>query len=79
MVVGWFTGSRDRQGIGYGSPATDYQGKKTTKREMVHSDGGSQYASHEYRTVPNEKGHIQSMNGFGNCYDNAVMEGFSTF
>ena len=43
---------------------------------MLHSDRGSQYASHEYQTLLNQHGIICSMSRKGNCWDNAVMERF---
>jgi putative transposase len=41
-----------------------------------HSDRGSQYTSHEYRTDLAAHGMIASMSGKGDCYDNAVAESF---
>ena len=41
-----------------------------------HSDRGSQFAAHEYRTELAAHGMIASMSGKGNCYDNAVAESF---
>jgi len=43
---------------------------------IVHSDRGSQYASHQFRNVLEEHQAISSMAGKGNCYDNAAMESF---
>ncbi len=43
---------------------------------VVHSDRGSQYASHEYRDLLNRYDCIGSMSRKGNCWDNAVMERF---
>jgi putative transposase len=43
---------------------------------LMHSDRGSQYASHEYQKLLQKHGMICSMSGKGNCYDNAVMESF---
>ena len=43
---------------------------------MLHSDRGSQYASHEYQALLNQHGIICSMSRKGNCWDNAVMERF---
>lgn len=41
-----------------------------------HSDRGSQYTSHAYRTDLAAHGMIASMSGKGDCYDNAVAESF---
>jgi len=43
---------------------------------IVHSDRGSQYASHEYRDLLSHHGFQGSMSRKGNCWDNAVMERF---
>ena len=43
---------------------------------ILHSDRGSQYASHEYQALLNQYGIICSMSRKGNCWDNAVMERF---
>jgi len=43
---------------------------------LLHSDRGSQYASHEYQRLLNQHGIICSMSRKGNCWDNAVMERF---
>jgi len=43
---------------------------------ILHSDRGSQYASHEYQNLLKQHGIICSMSRKGNCWDNAVMERF---
>ncbi len=43
---------------------------------ILHSDRGSQYASHEYQALLKQHGLICSMSRKGNCWDNAVMERF---
>jgi transposase InsO family protein len=43
---------------------------------IIHSDRGSQYASHEYRDLLERTGLQGSMSRKGNCWDNAVMERF---
>ena len=43
---------------------------------ILHSDRGSQYASHEYQDLLKQHGIICSMSRKGNCWDNAVMERF---
>jgi transposase InsO family protein len=43
---------------------------------LLHSDRGSQYASHEYQRLLKQNGIICSMSRKGNCWDNAVMERF---
>jgi len=41
-----------------------------------HSDRGSQYCSHDYRSDIEKAGLLASMSGKGNCYDNAPTESF---
>ncbi len=43
---------------------------------LLHSDRGSQYASHDYRRLLESNGITCSMSRRGNCHDNAVMESF---
>jgi transposase InsO family protein len=43
---------------------------------VLHSDRGSQYASHDYRDALDEAGIMCSMSRRGNCWDNAVAESF---
>ena len=43
---------------------------------ILHSDRGSQYASHEYQALLKQHGVLCSMSRKGNCWDNAVMERF---
>ncbi len=41
-----------------------------------HTDSGSQYCSHDYQKILRQHGFKVSMNGKGNCYDNAAVETF---
>ena len=50
--------------------------RQPTTGLMLHSDQGSQYASHEYQTLLKQYGMIYSMSRKGNCWDNTVMECF---
>jgi putative transposase len=43
---------------------------------ILHSDRGSQYASHRLRQILKENNITQSMSSKGNCYDNAPTESF---
>ena len=43
---------------------------------IIHSDRGSQFASHAFRKRLHECQFLQSMSRKGNCYDNAPMESF---
>ncbi|MCG8710064.1 DDE-type integrase/transposase/recombinase, partial [Brenneria sp. 4F2] len=48
--------------------------RRPTGKVIVHSDRGSQYASHRYGEVLKNNELVCSMSGKGCCYDNAVME-----
>ncbi|MCV9880638.1 IS3 family transposase [Brenneria izbisi] len=50
--------------------------RRPTGKVIVHSDRGSQYASHRYREILKNNELACSMSGKGCCYDNAVMESF---
>lgn len=50
--------------------------RRLTVGLLLHSDRGSQYASHEYQDLLKQYGIICSMSRKGNCWDNAVMERF---
>lgn len=50
--------------------------RRPTGKVIVHSDRGSQYASHRYREILKNNELVCSMSGKGCCYDNAVMESF---
>ncbi len=43
---------------------------------IVHSDRGSQYASHWYRKIIDKNRFVGSISRKGNCWDNAVAESF---
>lgn len=43
---------------------------------ILHSDRGSQYASHDFRARLKQCNIVQSMSRKGNCYDNAPQESF---
>ena len=50
--------------------------RQPTAGLILHSDRGSQYASHEYQALLTQHGIICSMSRKGNCWDNAAMERF---
>ena len=50
--------------------------RKPAEGLIMHSDRGSQYASHEYQALLKQHGMVCSMSRKGNCWDNAVMERF---
>lgn len=50
--------------------------RKFPQGVIVHSDRGSQYASHAYRDLLKKHSLIQSMSRKGDCWDNACAESF---
>ena len=50
--------------------------RKISAGLLLHSDRGSQYASHKYQELLKQHGIICSMSRKGNCWDNAPMESF---
>ena len=52
-------------------------GRRGAERGLLHhSDRGSQYAAHAYRSELEDHGLVASMSRKGDCWDNAVMERF---
>ena len=52
-----------------------FQRRPDPAAELIfHSDRGSQYASHQFRTTLNQRGIVASMSRKGNCWDNACSE-----
>lgn len=52
------------------------KGKEIPKGAIFHSDRGSQYTSKEVKKLLSELGLEQSMSRKGNCWDNAVADGY---
>lgn len=76
MVVGWAMNNRMTRELVIEALNKAITSRNPDKDLIVHSDKGSQYASHDYRALLANHGFRQSMSGKGNCYDNAVMESF---
>jgi len=51
--------------------------RRAPRGMIVHSDRGSQYASHAFQRLLRNNGIICSMSRKGNCWDNAVIESFN--
>jgi len=75
-IVGWTFRSRltDQLVLEAFQKAWDYRRPQTGL--ITHSDRGSQYGSHSFKELLQQKGCRQSMTGSGHCYDNAVIESF---
>jgi transposase InsO family protein len=50
--------------------------RKISSGLLLHSDRGTQYASHDYQALLKNQDIKCSMSGKGNCYDNSPMESF---
>lgn len=75
-VVGWSMGSRMTADLVCNALKMALWQRKPGRGLIVHSDRGSQYASHAYRKLLKQFGCIGSMSRKGNCWDNAVTESF---
>jgi len=75
-IVGYAMGERMTQNLVSESLLRALALKRPAKGLMHHSDRGTQYCSHEYRSILNQFDLRVSMSGKGNCFDNAPMESF---
>ena len=75
-IVGYAMGERLSKNLVEESLLRAVSFRKPEKEVLHHSDRGSQYCSHEYRSLLKRFGLVVSMSGRGNCYDNAPMESF---
>jgi len=76
QIVGYAMGERMTRNLVSESLLRALSAKRPGKGLMHHSDRGSQYCAHEYRSLLDQSGLQASMSGTGNCYDNAPMESF---
>lgn len=76
-VVGWSMGERMPASLVCDALRMALFQRKLPRGVIVHTDRGSQYCSHEHRTLLDEHGLIASMSAKGNCYDNAAMESWN--
>jgi len=75
-IVGYAMGERLTRNLISQSLLRAVTIKRPEKGLLHHSDRGSQYCSHDYRSLLGEFGLEASMSGSGNCFDNAPMESF---
>ena len=75
-VVGWSMSSRMTADLVCNALKMALWQRKPNRGLIVHSDRGSQYASHEYRKLLRMFGCVGSMSRKGDCWDNAVAESF---
>jgi putative transposase len=75
-IVGYAMGERLSRNLVSQSLLRAITTRRPQKGLLHHSDRGSQYCSHEYRSMLKQFGLEASMSGIGNCFDNAPMESF---
>ena len=75
-VVGWSISSRMQAELVCDALKMALWQRKPKPGLIVHSDRGSQYASHEYQKLLKTWYCVGSMSRKGNCWDNAVAESF---
>lgn len=76
MVVGWSMSERMKADIVCDALIMANWKRRPSSGLMVHSDRGSQYASHKFQELLENNGYLCSMSRKGNCWDNAVAESF---
>jgi len=76
LVVGWAVSERLTTEFVERAFGQAQQRRRQAVSPLVHSDRGSQYASHSFRAKLAAWNCTQSMSRRGNCWDNAVTESF---
>jgi transposase InsO family protein len=76
QVIGWSMDERLTQELVLRALNQALGRRKPDPGVVFHSDRGSQYAGHAFRSILKQHYFSQSMSATGNCYDNAVMESF---
>ncbi len=75
-IVGWSMSSRMKSNLVCDALKMSVGQRQPAPGLIVHSDQGSQYASHAYRKLLENNNFIGSMSRKGNCWDNSVVESF---
>ncbi len=75
-IVGWSMSDSIDAKLVCAALKSAYWQRKPSPGLLVHTDRGSQYASHEYRRLAGDFGITMSMSRRANCWDNAAMESF---
>lgn len=76
LVVGWALSERMTADLAGNALTMALWRRKLPKGVIVHSDRGSQYCSKDYQSLIKKHELLCSMSAKGNCWDNAVAEGF---
>jgi len=75
-IVGWAIASHMQTSLVSDALKMALQLRNPARGLIMHSDRGSQYASHDYQDLLKQHGMVCSMSRKGNCWDNAAMERF---
>ncbi|WP_201798926.1 IS3 family transposase [Caenibius tardaugens] len=75
-VVGWAVSDRMKKDLAIRALDMAVRLRQPPEGCLFHSDRGSQYCSYDYQKKLQAYGLRPSMNGKGNCYDNASVETF---
>lgn len=75
-VVGWSMDSTMRDDLVIAALDAALRQRRPQDEVLFHSDRGSQYASHDFRSTATGHNIKLSMSGKGDCWDNAVVESF---
>lgn len=75
-IVGWAMAPHMQTELVSAALRMAIQQRQPAPGLLLHSDRGSQYASHDYQRLLKAHGITCSMSRKGNCWDNAVMERF---
>ncbi len=75
-IIGWAMDKRMTDELVINALKMALFKRKIASGLLLHSDRGTQYASHDYQALLKNHGITCSMSGKGNCYDNSPMESF---
>ena len=75
-VIGWAVSNRMKRDLAIRALEMAIAFRAPSKGCIHHTDSGSQYWSHDYQKILHQHDFKVSMNGKGNCYDNAAVETF---
>ena len=75
-IVGYAMGDRLTRNLISQSLFRAIETRRPSQGLLHHSDRGSRYCSHDFRSILKQHGLIASMSRKGHCYDNAPMESF---
>lgn len=75
-IVGWAMASHMKTSLVSNALKMALQQRNPPRGLLLHSDRGSQYASHDYQKLLKAHGVVCSMSRKGNCWDNSPMERF---